>query len=120
MRSLASSSRRPSTSWRTTSRIFGNTTRGDPGQLRTQNVELRTNWASDPPYPPYQPYQEYHSPLLERLMKKLRVLVLFLACGATALAAQVTDRSWSPGVRKAPEQSPPLSPEEEMKHFVMP
>src|SRR5689334_6004540 len=52
-------------------------------------------------------------------MKRLRVLVLFLACGATALAAQVTDRSWSPGVRKAPEQSPPLTPAEEMKQFVI-
>src|SRR5215470_3859486 len=54
-------------------------------------------------------------------MRRLRLIALLFACGATALLAQqVNDRSWSPGVQKAPDQSPPLSPEEEAKHFYLP
>ena len=55
-------------------------------------------------------------------MTRLRVLSLFVFCGVmTAVGAQEpANRSWSPGVQKAPDQSPPLSPEEEMKHFYLP
>ena len=55
-------------------------------------------------------------------MKTLRLVMLLIACGVmTAVASQLpTDRSWTPGVRKAPAQSPPLTPQEEMQHFVLP
>ena len=35
-------------------------------------------------------------------------------------AQEPSDRSWSPGVQKAPATSPPLSPADEMKHFYLP
>jgi mono/diheme cytochrome c family protein len=55
-------------------------------------------------------------------MTRLRAIAVFVFCGVlTAVGAQEPrDRSWSPGVKKAPDQSPPLSPEEEMKHFYLP
>ena len=48
--------------------------------------------------------------------------MLLIACGAmTAVASQLpADRSWTPGVHKAPAESPPLTPQEEMQHFVLP
>src|SRR6185503_17238612 len=55
-------------------------------------------------------------------MRRLRLMALVLAGGAiTVLAAQQpTDRSWTPGVQKAPEASPVLSPDEAMKQFYLP
>src|SRR3990170_1406952 len=55
-------------------------------------------------------------------MRRLRLMALLFACGAmTALAAQLpADRSWTPGVQQAPDESPALSPEDEMKHFYLP
>ena len=55
-------------------------------------------------------------------MARFRIVALIVFCGALAAAGaqEVADRSWTPGVQKAPEQSPPLSPEEEMKHFYLP
>ena len=55
-------------------------------------------------------------------MRRLRLMALLFACSAiTALAAQqAADRLWTPGVQKAPDESPALSPDEEMKHFVLP
>ena len=55
-------------------------------------------------------------------MARFRIVALIVFCGtlAAAGAQEVADRSWTPGVQKAPEQSPPLSPEEEMKHFYLP
>jgi mono/diheme cytochrome c family protein len=48
--------------------------------------------------------------------------MLLIASGVmTAVATQLpADRSWTPGVRKAPVESPPLTPQEEMQHFVLP
>jgi mono/diheme cytochrome c family protein len=42
--------------------------------------------------------------------------------GAQAVpgAQEPSDRSWSPGIQKAPETSPPLSPADEMKHLYLP
>jgi len=55
-------------------------------------------------------------------MRKLRLAALIVVGGAiTVLAAQQpSDRSWTPGVQKAPDESPVLSPEEEMKRFYLP
>src|ERR1051325_3048948 len=55
-------------------------------------------------------------------MRRLRLLALLLTCAAmpVLIAQQPADRSWTPGVRKAPVESPPLTPEEEMKTFVLP
>ena len=70
-------------------------------------------------------------------MTRLHAVALVVFCGAlahlrsmetvpsygaqAALGAQEpSDRSWSPGVQKAPETSPPLSPADEMKHFYLP
>jgi mono/diheme cytochrome c family protein/glucose/arabinose dehydrogenase/HEAT repeat protein len=55
-------------------------------------------------------------------MKRLRLIMLLIACGAmTAVASQLpADRSWTPGVRKAPAESPPLTPQEEMQHLFLP
>src|SRR5580765_5771022 len=58
----------------------------------------------------------------ERLMRRLRLMALMVVAGAiTGFAAQQpADRSWTPGVQKAPDDSPVLSPEEEMKQFYLP
>src|SRR6476660_2203729 len=57
----------------------------------------------------------------ERLMRRLRLMALLVAGAITVLAAQQpADRSWTPGVRQAPDKSPVLSPEEEMKQFYLP
>ena len=55
-------------------------------------------------------------------MRRLRLVALLLAGGAmTVLAAQQpADRSWTPGVQKVPDDSPILSPEDEMKQFYLP
>src|SRR3954465_9791830 len=55
-------------------------------------------------------------------MRRLHLMTLLVVAGAvTALAGQLPgDRSWTPGVRTAPSESPPLTPQEEMQHFVMP
>jgi len=55
-------------------------------------------------------------------MRRLRLMMLLIAGGAmTVVASQLpTDRSWTPGVRKAPAESPPLAPRDEMQHFIMP
>ena len=55
-------------------------------------------------------------------MRKLRLMALMVVAGAiTVLAAQQpADRSWTPGVQKAPDASPVLSPEDEMKQFYLP
>jgi len=55
-------------------------------------------------------------------MRKLRLMALVLVAGSiTGLAAQQsTDRSWTPGVQKASDASPVLSPEDEMKQFYLP
>ena len=58
-------------------------------------------------------------------MSRLRVFVVsllgILAGTLTLVGFQdVPNRSWPPGVQKAPETSPALSPEEEMKHFYLP
>jgi mono/diheme cytochrome c family protein len=55
-------------------------------------------------------------------MRRLRLIVLIVVAGAiAALAAQQSaDRSWTPGVQKAPDASPVLSPEDEMKQFYLP
>ena len=48
--------------------------------------------------------------------------LLLVAGGAMTVwaAQQPADRSWMPGVQKAPDESPVLSPEEEMKQFYLP
>ena len=54
---------------------------------------------------------------------KLRLVTFFcLLSGLTAIAFQSSpaNRPWSPGVQKGPETSPPLSPAEEAKNFIMP
>ena len=55
-------------------------------------------------------------------MTRLHAVALVVFCGALAAlgAQEPSDRSWSPGVQKAPETSPPLSPADEMKHFYLP
>src|SRR5262245_1780165 len=55
-------------------------------------------------------------------MRRLRLMALMVVAGAiTGLAAQQpADRSWTPGVQKAPDASPVLSPEDEMKQFYLP
>jgi len=55
-------------------------------------------------------------------MTRLHAVWLVVFCGALAAlgAQEPSDRSWVPGVQKAPETSPPLSPAEEMKHFYLP
>src|SRR6478672_13706656 len=58
----------------------------------------------------------------EMSMTRLHAMALVLFFGAlVALGAQEpSDRSWSPGVQKAPDTSPPLSPADEMKQFYLP
>jgi putative membrane-bound dehydrogenase-like protein len=55
-------------------------------------------------------------------MTRLHAVVPVVFCGALAAlgAQEPSDRSWSPGVQKAPETSPALSPADEMKHFYLP
>src|SRR5262245_32659116 len=55
-------------------------------------------------------------------MRRLRLIALLIAGGAiTVLGAQrPADQSWAPGVQKASDDSPVLSPEEEMKRFYLP
>ncbi len=55
-------------------------------------------------------------------MRRLRLVALLLAGGAmTVLAAQQpADRSWTTGVQKVSDDSPILSPEDEMKQFYLP
>jgi len=55
-------------------------------------------------------------------MTRLHAVWLVVFCGALAAlgAQEPSDRSWVPGVQKAPETSPPLSPADEMKHFYLP
>jgi mono/diheme cytochrome c family protein len=55
-------------------------------------------------------------------MRRLRLMALIIAAGAITVVAdqQSADRSWTPGVQKAPDQSPVLSPEHEMKEFRVP
>ena len=55
-------------------------------------------------------------------MTRLRLILLLIACGVMTVVAaqQPTDRSWTPGVQKAPDTSPVLSPEDEMKQFYLP
>jgi len=46
---------------------------------------------------------------------------MLVGSAITLLAAQQSaDRSWTPGVQKAPDVSPILSPEDEMKQFYLP
>ena len=79
-----------------------------------------------------------HQPARRRMfMTRLHAVALVVFCGALAHlrsmetvpsygaqaapgAQETSDRSWSPGVQKAPETSPPLSPADEMKHFYLP
>ena len=70
-------------------------------------------------------------------MTRLHAVALVVFCGALAHlrsmetvqsygaqaapgAQEPGNQSWSPGVQKAPETSPPLSPADEMKHFYLP
>src|SRR3954464_15998542 len=55
-------------------------------------------------------------------MRRRDVMTLLVVAGAvTALAGQQSaDRSWTPGVHNAPDASPVLSPEDEMKQFYLP
>ena len=55
-------------------------------------------------------------------MRRLRLVALLLAGGAmTVLAAQQpADRSWTTGVQKVSDDSPILSPDDEMKQFYLP
>src|SRR3954467_783061 len=55
-------------------------------------------------------------------MRRLHLMTLLVVAGAvTALAGQQSaDRSWTPGIQKAPDASPVLSPEDEMKQFYLP
>ena len=55
-------------------------------------------------------------------MRRLRLMALMVVAGAiTVLAAQqAADRSWTPAVQKAPDDSQVLSPENEMKQFYLP
>ena len=55
-------------------------------------------------------------------MRRLRLVALLLAGGAmTVLAAQQpADRWWTTGVQKVSDDSPILSPEDEMKQFYLP
>jgi mono/diheme cytochrome c family protein len=55
-------------------------------------------------------------------MRRLRLMALLVAGGAMTVwaAQQPADRSWTPGVQKAPDASPVLSPEDEMKQFYLP
>jgi mono/diheme cytochrome c family protein len=55
-------------------------------------------------------------------MRGLRLIAWLVAWSALTVSAaeQIADRSWTPGVQKAPEASPPLSPPESMKHFYLP
>jgi len=55
-------------------------------------------------------------------MRRLRLMTLLVVGGAIAVLAaqQPADRSWTPGVQKASDASPVLSPEEEMKQFYLP
>jgi hypothetical protein len=55
-------------------------------------------------------------------MRRLRLVALLLAGGAmTVLAAQQpADRSWTAGVQKVSDDSPILSPDDEMKQFYLP
>jgi mono/diheme cytochrome c family protein len=48
-------------------------------------------------------------------------MALMVVGAISVLAAQQSaDRSWTPGVQKAPDDSPVLSPEDEMKQFYLP
>ena len=52
-----------------------------------------------------------------------RAVIVFVLCGAAALAAQQrspVNRPWPPGVQKVPDQSPALSPADALKTFYMP
>jgi mono/diheme cytochrome c family protein/glucose/arabinose dehydrogenase len=55
-------------------------------------------------------------------MRRLHLLTLLLVAGAITVVAdqQSADRSWTPGVQNAPETSPILSAEDEMKQFYLP
>jgi mono/diheme cytochrome c family protein len=55
-------------------------------------------------------------------MKRAHLVALLFGFGAMAVLAaqQPADRSWTPGVHKAPDESPALSPEDQMKHFFLP
>jgi putative membrane-bound dehydrogenase-like protein len=55
-------------------------------------------------------------------MRKLHLTALLFVLGGMAAlpAQQPADRSWTPGVKKAADESPVLSPEEEMKQFFLP
>jgi glucose/arabinose dehydrogenase len=53
-----------------------------------------------------------------RRMRFVIIPALVLACAA--VAAQVRNRPWPPGVQKVSESSPPLLPDEAMKTFFMP
>jgi putative membrane-bound dehydrogenase-like protein len=50
------------------------------------------------------------------------LMALMVVAGAIAVLAaqQPADRSWTPGVQEAPDDSPVLSPENEMKRFYLP
>jgi mono/diheme cytochrome c family protein len=58
----------------------------------------------------------------EQLMRRLRLIALLVVAGAVTVftAQQPADRSWTPGVQKAPDASPILSPDDEMKQFYLP
>ena len=55
-------------------------------------------------------------------MRRLRLMALMVVAGAITVfaAQQPADRSWTPGVQKAPDDSSVLSPEDEMKQFYLP
>ena len=56
-------------------------------------------------------------------MRRLRLMTFVLVLGGAigvVAAQQASDRSWTPGVQKAPDESPVLSPEDEMKQFYLP
>ena len=54
-----------------------------------------------------------------RTLRLMAVMVVAAAMGVLA-AQEPRDRSWTPGVHKAADASPVLSPEDEMKQFYLP
>ena len=56
------------------------------------------------------------------VLLRTRIVVLLAVAGAAvaAVAAQVNNSPWPPGVQKVSESSPPLPPDQAMKTFFMP
>jgi hypothetical protein len=56
------------------------------------------------------------------VLMRTRIVIILAVAGATvaALAAQVHNSPWPPGVQKVSESSSPLPPDQAMKTFFMP